>query len=318
MILVTGGLGFIGVSVAQALLELGESCVLTQRSTTRRPASLADEIGKRIFIEQLDVSDLPALLEIDKRHKITGITHLAAPGAGALDVLDDLRMNAQGLFNVLQAARVLEVPRVSVASSIGVYVGASGSPLREDMPLPMVGSHSIETVKKSFELFDTLVAAQTGLEIVNMRLSAIWGPYGRAQSRFFAAPGLVHAAMRGETLDFSAHMQPVYAGDGIDLCYVKDCGRAIALLQTTRKLNHQTYNVGSGRATTNKEVVRAIKRVIPEANLRLAEGRSPHAPDEDAYLDITRIQKDTGYEPAYGVERGAADYIQWLRSGHER
>lgn len=318
MILVTGGLGFIGVSAAQALLDLGESCVLTQRSNVWRTESIADEIGRRIFIEQLDVADLRALLDIGERHKITGIVHLAAPGFGALDVLDDLRVNVQGLLNVLQAARVWEVARVSVASSIGVYAGVSGSPLREDMPLPMVGVHAIETVKKSFELFDTLVAAQAGLEIVNMRFSAIWGPYGRAESRFFAAPGLVHAAVRGEPLDFSPPRQPVYADDGIDLCYVKDCGRAIALLQTTKRLSHPTYNVGSGRATTNREVASAIKRAIPAAKLQLVEGRSPHAPTEDTYLDIARIQKDTGYEPSYDAERGVADYIHWLRSGHER
>lgn len=318
MILVTGGLGFIGLSATQALLDLGESCVLTQHANARRPELIEGELGQRIFIEQVDVADLSALLDIGKRHKITGIVHLAAPGFGALDLLEDLRVNLQGLLNVLQAARVWEVSRVSVASSIGVYAGVSGSPLREDMPLPMVGVHAIETVKKSFELLDTFVAGRAEREIVNMRFSAIWGPYGRAESRFFATPGLVHAAVRGEALDFSPPRLPVYANDSIDLCYVKDCGRAIALLQTAKRLNYPTYNVGSGRVTTNREVVSAIKRVIPGATLQLAEGRNPHAPAEDAYLDISRIHEDTGYAPAYDTERGVADYIHWLQSGHER
>jgi UDP-glucose 4-epimerase len=47
-------------------------------------------------------------------------------------------------------------------------------------------------------------------------------------------------------------------------------------------------------------------------------GRDPHGPDGDSYLDITRVQCDTGYRPAYDIGRAAADYIDWLRAGNER
>src|SRR5258708_30006726 len=88
MILITGGLGFIGSHTTAALLDLGESCVLVQRRAPAVPGALADEVGRRVFVEQADIGDRRAFLEIRKRHKITGIVHLAGsvpcpPRAGA-------------------------------------------------------------------------------------------------------------------------------------------------------------------------------------------------------------------------------------------
>lgn len=89
-------------------------------------------------------------------------------------------------------------------------------------------------------------------------------------------------------------------------------------MQTAEKLRYPTYNVGTGRATTNAEVVAAIKRVIPDARITLAAGHNPNGPAMNPYLDLTRIREDTGYQPAYDIERGVADYIGWLRAGNER
>jgi UDP-glucose 4-epimerase len=131
-----------------------------------------------------------------------------------------------------------------------------------------------------------------------------WGPRGRKESRFFAAPGLIHAAVNGES------PPTAYADDAIDMLYIKDCARAIALLQTAPQLAHSTYNVGSGRATSNPDVVTAIKRAVPGAELQLQPGRSPHG--AVAYLDTTRLQADTGFEPEYDLDRAVADYVSWL------
>jgi UDP-glucose 4-epimerase len=103
-------------------------------------------------------------------------------------------------------------------------------------------------------------------------------------------------------------------GDGLDLCYVKDTGRAIALVQLAGHLQHRTYNVASGRVTTNAEVVAAIREAVPEAELDLPAG----ADRPGAALDITRLRQDTGFQPEYDTVRAAADYIAWLRAGNER
>jgi UDP-glucose 4-epimerase len=102
------------------------------------------------------------------------------------------------------------------------------------------------------------------------------------------------------------------------MCYVKDCAVAIARLQLAAKLNHRTYNIGSGRVTTVGDLVAAINAVAPGYPVDAAEGRDPHGPDQDSYLDITRVQQDTGYRPAYDTESAVADYVDWLRAGNER
>ncbi|MVZ99386.1 hypothetical protein F8568_003105 [Actinomadura sp. LD22] len=104
----------------------------------------------------------------------------------------------------------------------------------------------------------------------------------------------------------------MHAGDGIDALYAPDCGRAIALLQTAGTLRHAVYNVGSGRVTANAEVAAAIAKAVPGAPIDMAEGRSPESPDEDHRLDVTRLQDDTGFTPAHGIDGAVADYVAWL------
>jgi UDP-glucose 4-epimerase len=73
----------------------------------------------------------------------------------------------------------------------------------------------------------------------------------------------VHAEARGTAPDFSALSSPAYVDDGLDVCYVKDCARAIALLQLAPRLNHRTYNIASGKVLTNREAAAAIKGSSP-------------------------------------------------------
>ena len=128
MILITGGLGFIGSHTTRAMLDLGESCVLVQRRAAAVPGAFAGEAGRRVFVEQADITDRPAFLEIGKRHKITGIVHLAGSvpwPPGAYEPVDGARKAIDSLLNVIQAASDWGVARVGAASTIGVYGGVA-------------------------------------------------------------------------------------------------------------------------------------------------------------------------------------------------
>jgi UDP-glucose 4-epimerase len=317
MILVTGGLGFIGTHTVQALLDAGQECVLVQRSHTDVPAGRLDA---PVVVAQADATDLDALLAVGRRHPITGIVHLAGsmpwPPSSEPPV-QAARRSLGSLFNVMQAAQEWGVTRVSLASTIGVYGGARDpfeGPLTEDMPLSMNAPHLIPTFKKVSELLGGHLAGATGIDVVNLRISGTWGPLGHSPDRFFPAPQLIHAAARGHAPDLSGVGGRTHAEDSLDLCYVKDTGRAIALLQLADHLNHRTYNVASGHATTNAEVAEAIRQAVPDAEVDLPTGGDPR----QAWLDITRLREDTGYEPAWSIDRAAADYIAWLRAGNER
>jgi UDP-glucose 4-epimerase len=320
VILVTGGLGFIGLHTTRALLEAGEACLLVQRREPVLPDDLAGDAGRRVFCERVDITDLAALLDVGTRHKITGIVHLAGSvpwPPGADEPVDGASKAVRSLLNVVQAASEWQVPRVGVASSIGVYGGVTADPpYREDLPLPVTAGHVIPAFKKIGELLGDYLAGVTGIEILSYRIST-WGPGGNPYSSFTAAPQLVHAAARGTVPDFSALRSPVHGDAGLDLCYVRDCARAIALLQLAQRLSYRTYNIASGRLLTNREIAAAVRKLVPDARIALPDGLSGGS-GQPACLDITRLREDTGYQPAYDTERAVADYLAWLREGHDR
>ncbi|WP_214408014.1 NAD-dependent epimerase/dehydratase family protein [Pseudonocardia lacus] len=316
MILITGGLGSIGSHTARALLDLGESVVLTAHRSTALPEHLAGGPAGRVVVEPLDTRDEAAFLDIGRRHEITGIVHLAAAPHDLPDPVEYLRADTLGLLAALNAATVWGVRRFAVASSIAVYAGVDEAPWREDAALPVVAPHQIPVFKKTAELFTALAGRSAGFTALNLRIGTIWGPLGLPDNPFFALPRLLSAAVRGEDPDLVPPRPPAYAGDATDLCYVKDCGRAIALLMLAERLDHRTYNVSSGRLVPYAEVVAAINAAVPGADITLPDGRNPDRP-ADNHLDITRLREDTGFRPEYDVERAVRDYVDWLGK-HDR
>lgn len=316
MILITGGLGSIGSHTAAALLDLGESVLLTAHRSTRLPDFLAGQPTDRLAVEQVDITDADALLDLGSRHEITGIVHLAAAPYDLPDPVAYLRADSVGLLNVLDAARKWGVRRFAHASTIGVYAGCEQLPFTEDSPLPVVAPHQIPVFKKTAESYTALVGDSAGFDPISLRIGTIWGPIGVPDNPFTPLPRLLTAAVWGEDPDLTPPRPAARADDVTDLCYVKDCGRAIALLMITEQLPHRIYNVSSGQPARIGDVVAAINDAVPQAGITLPAGSDPAKPPQ-AYLDITRLRTDTGFTPEYDIERSVADYARWV-SAHER
>lgn len=322
MILVTGGFGFIGSHTARALTDLGEMCVLTRHHNAERPRVLDEIVGTSAIVERVDVSDREAVLALGRRHHISGIVHLADPavasvvGSAAGNGPAQFATLFRGLGNVLDAAREWGVDRLTIASTIGVYIGASDGPWHEQMPLPVHSPHGIPAMKKVAETLASFAAQTSGIPIVCVRLCGIWGPGGRGTSRLFALPGLVHAAV-GPDHATPGQFNRFRADDAGDLCYVKDCARAIALVQSSTNLNHATYNIGGGRATSNNEVIASIRAAVPGFAIELPPGNTAGHPS-DPYMDLGRLSSDTGFEPRYSLDDGIREYVAALRNGNKR
>jgi UDP-glucose 4-epimerase len=162
------------------------------------------------------------------------------------------------------------------------------------------------------EILATLLGSNLAVEVANLRIGAIWGPLGRPRSVFFAVPALVHAAVS------ASGSVDAFADDFMDILYVRDCGRAIALLMTAPGLSYDTYNIGSGGTVSNASFVEALQRVVPSFSLSLRPGRSDFGGTGSQFMDIARLREDTGFTPAFPLDEAVADYVSWLRSGHAR
>lgn len=324
MILITGGMGFIGLHTARRFLDVGEDVVMTYYKQWREPSFIKDEIGGRATVEQLDITDGAALLDVVKKHKVDGIVHLAVPGLFALPPADDYRVNTEGLINILEAAREGGVRRITLGSSVVVYFGLEHGPWSEATSLPARSVTPTETWKKAWEIMGMHYADRTGLDVVFARIGGFWGPLYHSLSSVNSQ--LVHAAVKGETPGyainkggggFSSGAVPFEEDTNVsDLCYVKDGARGLQMLQMAEKLEHRIYNVGGGQSVPNGDVASAIRKVIPDFVDGLQKGRNPNW-KPDSYMDITRISSELGFKPEYDVNRGVADYVEWLQAGNE-
>jgi UDP-glucose 4-epimerase len=315
MILVAGGMGFIGLHTARSFLGAGEHVVLTQYRARREPEFIRDDLGKRAFVEQLDVAREADVLEVVRKHRVSGIVHLVVPALAALSPGDDYRVNTASLLSVLEAARQCEVKRVTLASSIAVYAGLPDGPYHETDRLPVESGNPTETYKKAWEIMGLHYADRTGVEVISLRLGGIYGPLYHTMANIPSR--MCHAAAHGVAPDFSSarHGVPM-ADDRTDSCYVKDCARGIQLVQMAERLEHRVYNIGGGRAVSYAELAEAVKKAVPTFEVELQPGAGPRA-KQQPYMDISRIKQELGYEPEYDLERGVADYIEWLRSNPE-
>ena len=309
MVLVTGGMGFVGLHAARGLLDAGEDVVLTRFRSWRLPPFLEPELGGRVRVEALDLADGWAVLDVLRRHAVTSVVHLAAPAPGATPA-QQYGSALAGLVNVLEAARQHGAGRVSLASSVSVYSNAGAGPWREDRPLPVESDTHTAASKKAMEIVGLHFADRTGLDVRVLRLAAIYGPLYHSMANLPSR--LCHAAVAGAAPDLGdVRVGTSRAGDWSDLCYVKDCAAAIALAHRCGGLRHRVYNVGAGRAVSNEQVAGAVATVVPGAEVALEAGGASAATD---HMDISRIQEDTVYAPSYDIVSGVADYVAWLRA----
>ena len=311
MILIIGGMGFIGLNTALRLLEVGQKVVITQHSSHRVPDFLKDEIGTRVFTARMDVTNPYEVFDVVRRHQIESIINLMAPPARSLSTQADYHLYTSGLQNVLQAAQTFGLRRVSLGSSVAVYGGLPAGPFREDTPLPVHSPTQVSAFKKGMEMHAYFWGGQAKLDVVALRIASIYGPLYYSMHNPIGR--ICHAAVKNAEPDFSDRPGgKIFEDDQADWTYVKDVARGIQMVHTAEKLSHRVYNIGSGQATSNKDAFEAARKVVPEAKCAaLKPGRAPNAPNNPA-TDLSRV-KEVGYQPEHTLETGIAAYIEWLR-----
>jgi UDP-glucose 4-epimerase len=311
MILVTGGMGFIGLHVVRSLLDAGQEVVLTWNRSWRVPDFWADEVGKRVQTERVDVSNPHEVMAAAALHKVDSIVHLAAPGIGQSSVTQDYATNMAGLINVIEAAHSLGVRRLTYVSSSTVYLGLREGPYGEDAPLPIASANATAAFKKAGEVLLQHYADRYKLDIASVRPRAVYGPLYYSMSNLPSR--IAHAAVKGVTPEYGPAGTP-FADDTADFTYVKDCAEVTRLVHLAESLKHRVYNVGGGRAFRNQELADGVRSVISDAQIPLQPGENPRGNPRDNYLALDRVKDEFGFTPAFPVEKGMPDYLQWLSS----
>ena len=192
-VLVTGGTGFLGKHVAHSLVEAGQDVLITYRRVFRRPEILSDELGARAKAVRCDVLDLPELSRIIRDNRVDSIVHLANMSNYEGTIYQTMQTNIQGTINVLEAAAMGSVKKLTYASSssIAMPYGGKGPAIEsEDEVVPIVSGpvSVISPSKKIGEVLTLFYGATYGISAAVVRPGLIYGPYNESE---IGSPGVL-------------------------------------------------------------------------------------------------------------------------------
>lgn len=314
MILITGGMGFIGLHTARALLDAGEQVTITRFRTTRLPPFIADAVGNGLTVIPLDLSKPDDVLAALQANRITSILHLAVPPRANLAPGAEISHSLQATLTMLDAAVAAGIRKVTIASSVAAYFSlpAGSGPFTEDMPLAMTAGHPIEADKKIDEIAASFFARSGLLDITRARIGSIWGPLYHSMMN---APSRLALRAIGREQDYAGRPDPLVAhpDDCFDFLYVKDCADGLARLHLADSGSDAAYNIAAGGMTRFADLVAAVASAVPGADLTLAvPDRAPIGDPRD-FMAIDRLAALTGFAPRYGIEAAMSDYVVWLR-----
>lgn len=321
VILVFGGNGFVGQHVARRLLDEGKQVIVTAHSRTAVPPLLAQAVAAgRASIALADITDPLGVMALVATVRPAVVIDLSGHPPKALSPARDVPFRTSALVNILESARLNDVSRVVLMSSMDVYWGlpTSQAPFREIDPVPLLETddHFIvqSWAKKVLEVIGNLYRRQHGMNVVFVRASGIYGPGYRT---WMNVPSrLLRAAILGDAeQSLSKDVEGVFADGGYDQIYVKDAARAIAMIAVAPVLAHPAYNVGSGRLPLYGEFAAAVSHTVPGYEFDLAVRPTSERPGgmDGRWMCIDRIRNELTFEPAYDVRAAMRDYAEWLR-----
>jgi UDP-glucose 4-epimerase len=318
-ILVTGGAGFIGSNLVDALIEQGHEVTVIDNLSVGKASNIEHHLENDCFHfvndSILNVSTLERLIR-----QADLIYHLAAV-VGVKYVVEDplnaIVTNVRGTENVLELAFKYWV-RTVVVSSSEIYGKSTQVPLQEHgdrlLGPTTVGRWSYSAAKAIDEYF-ALAYAKKGLPAVVVRYFNAYGPrldargYGSVIARF------ITQALRGEPLE-------VYDDGEQTRCftYVADTVEGTIRAATVREAAGQVFNIGSNRETSVNELARLIRRLTG------SHSEVVHVPYASAYgpnfeetrrrvPDVTQAREVLGFETQVSLEEGLRRTLEWFRNG---
>jgi len=321
-VLVTGGLGVNGAWVVRALLDRGQNVAVFEN---RDDTSLIEDVVSQVQLFVGDVCDAKQFSDAVSTFQPECIIHLAAFVDGNREPATAISVNVGGTANVCAAAVVGSVKRVVYTSSKGVYGPSTG-----ELGFPTYRAVAEDADRRPWGMYEiTKCAAEdviwwygrnSDVECVSMRFATIFGP-GKMQRHSGSAGFGQQISVYSAMVELPATGHPCSIDQGgeeqNDLVYVLDVADAIvAVASAPEPLRHLVYNVSGGSSISTSEFARAIRRVIPDAVLKIGPGLDPMKIGAPFYtaLDGTRIEEELGWRAQYDLDRAIMHYSEYVKA----
>lgn len=307
-VLVTGGCGFIGSHLVDALVTAGcDVRVLDNLSTGNRENLRAHLDQRRVTLIEGDAADPE---DADRAVEGVGtIFHLAAMASVPRSVREPALCHAwtaTSTVHLLQAARNHDVRRLVLASTSAAYGNSPVEVKTETTPIDPVSPYA--AAKLSAEMYLRAFVASCGVSAVILRFFNVFGPRQDPGSEYSAViPRFVSRALHGQS--------PILYGDGQqtrDFVYVEDVVQAMLLAATATGVDGQVFNIARGEPTTLRRLLDVLQELL---GTQVEPQREPPREGDVRHstADITAARERLGYQPQVDLTEGLRRSIEYYR-----
>lgn len=306
--LVTGIAGFIGSSIARALLKQGDRVRGIDNFATGKRENIA-EIRGEIDFREVDLLDTIAMR--DACEGVECVFHQAAVPSVPKSVRDPAgsnRANVDGTVSLLIAARDAKAKRVVYAASSSAYGDTPTLPKHEEMPPNPISPYAV--AKLTGEYYMTSFYRCYGLETVSLRYFNVFGPRQDPDSPYSGVLAkFVTQMLRGE--------QPTVFGDGTqsrDFTYIDNVVEANLLAAKAPAANAvgRMFNIATGRRVDLNQTFEILKELTGYSG-NLAYSAEREGDIKHSLADISRAEAHLGYKPTVNFEEGLRRTVEWYR-----
>ena len=304
-ILVTGGAGFIGSRLVDRLLREGHEVTVLDNLLAGTTENLEEQLSStRLCLIKADVRNSRAVKKAMRG--ASAVFHLAALIDVPLSVEDPVLtedVNVRGTLSMLEASLAENVDRFIYISSSAVYGEAQYLPINEEHPTTPLSPYGVS--KLAAENYSRNYHEIHGLETCCLRLFNVYGPRQRANSYSGVISAFIRKIQSGES--------PVVYGDGKqtrDFIHLDDVIDACMLAMKSVRIDGGTFNIGTGKPTTIKELAGIIARLSGKTSVKPVYKKPRKGDVKDSYADTNKARKSLNFKPKTELKNGLKSLIK--------